>query len=232
MSTEVNPSREGFQGPALGGVQGQSPWLLRVLTFLSPAFPTGAYAYSHGLEWAVEAGDVTGRETLTAWIADLLAHGSLWSDSILLRHVWRADVETLAAHASACAPTRERQEETLAQGAAFLRAAGVWFDLPQDIPMPLPIAAGLGLRQAGLEESTACLAFLHAAVASLVSAGVRLVPLGQTDGLRSQAALESAIMDTAQRTGDASLDDIGGVCLRADIAAMRHETQHTRLFRS
>jgi urease accessory protein len=217
--------------------------LQRLLTWLSPAFPTGGFAYSHGLEWVVEAGDVTNRAQLVEWLSDLIAHGSLWSDSILVRHACRtrepAALHELAAFASACAASRERQEETRAQGAAFRRAIAVWHGMPEpptqgedDICWPLPVALGAAFRAEGLDEDTACLAAMHAAVAALVSAAVRLVPLGQTDGLRAMAALETLVLHTTQRSRNATLDEIGGNCMRSDIAAMRHETQQTRLFRT
>ena len=217
--------------------------LQRLLTWLSPAFPTGGFAYSHGLEWAVEAGDITNRAQLVEWLSDLVAHGSLWSDSILIRHACRivepAALHELAAFACACAASRERQEEMLAQGAAFRRALAVWHETPEplmrgdgDACWPLPVALGAAFRAERLDEDTACLATMHAAVAALVSAAVRLVPLGQTDGLRAMAALETLVLQTTQRSRSATLDDIGGMCMRADIAAMRHETQQTRLFRT
>jgi urease accessory protein len=206
--------------------------LLRLLTFLSPAFPTGAYAFSHGLEWAVEAGDVTDATTLTAWIGDLLERGSLRNDAILLRHAWRGahDANELACISIALSASRERADEACAQGNAFQRAARPWLGQAPDLP--LPVAVGIALRRIGADERTVCLAYLHAAVANLVSAGVRLIPLGQTDGLRVQASLEDSIIELADRTAAADLDDLGGVCLRADLAAMHHETQATRLFRS
>jgi urease accessory protein len=217
--------------------------LTRLLTWLSPSFPTGGFAYSHGLEWAVEAGCVTNRAQLEAWLSDLVAHGSLWSDCILIRHACRAgdpaSLHELAAFACACAASRERQEEMLAQGAAFRRAVAVWHASPEPETLadgepcwPLPVALGAAFRSEGLDEQTACLAALHASVANLVSAAVRLVPLGQTDGLRALAALEPIVLQTAQRSRDATLEEIGGMCLRSDIAAMRHETQQTRLFRT
>lgn len=217
--------------------------LQRLLTWLSPAFPTGGFAYSHGLEWAVEASDITDRAQLADWLSDLIAHGSLWSDLVLMRHACRtgdaAGLHELSAFACACAASRERQEEMLAQGAAFRRAIAVWHEMPEPLVRgdgeacwPLPVALGAAFRAEGLDEDTACLAALHASVAALVSAAVRLVPLGQTDGLRVVASLEALMLHTVQRSRTATLEQVGGVCLRSDIAAMRHETQQTRLFRT
>ena len=212
--------------------------LLRLLTWLSPAFPTGAYAYSHGLEWAVEAGDVRNEHALHDWIETLLHHGSARSDAILLRHAHRAETASALAEvaelAAAAQPGRERRAETLNQGDAFAIAATVWgAPLLEGLrPVAYPVAIGALARAQGVPEHPAATAFLHAFTANLVSAAVRLVPLGQTAGLRVLARLEPAIAAVAQHTAAATLDDIGGACFRSDIASLRHETQYTRLFRT
>ena len=219
----------------------QTP-LLKLLTWLSPAFPTGAFAYSHGLEWAVESGDIPTESALTTWLEDLLRHGPGRTDAILLRHAHRApDLPALAAVAelaAAAQPTRERQAETLGQGAAFTLAAAVWGApllaalAAAGTPTPYPVAVGALARAHAVPEDDAALAALHAFTANIVSAAVRLVPLGQTAGLRVLARLEPAITAVAAESRNATLDDLGGACFRSDIAAMRHETQYTRLFRS
>jgi urease accessory protein len=213
--------------------------LLRLLTWLSPAFPTGGFAYSHGLEWSVECGDVTNEANLTDWLGDILQHGALWSDAILLRHAYRANPEqlkNLAELAAALAPGRERRLETLAQGAAFRQAAKPWpcdaFADFSDEPMTYPIAVGALASAHRVDEDAATIAFLHAAIANIVSASVRLIPLGQDAGLRVQAELESKILQVSQATVAMTLSDLGGACWRTEIAAMRHETQYTRLFRT
>ena len=210
-----------------------------MLTWLSPAFPTGGYAYSHGLEWAVEAGDLRDEAGLLRWAADVIAHGSGRTDAILLRHSYRAaDLTNVAELAAAAQPCRERRIETLAQGDAFAIAAQVWGAPLLDrlradgLPIAYPVAVGALARAQGVEEDLAALAFLHAFAANLVSAAVRLVPLGQTAGLRTLAALEPMLAAVAGDTRHATLDDLGGACFRSDIAAMRHETQYTRLFRT
>jgi urease accessory protein len=210
---------------------------MRLLTWLSPAFPTGAYAYSHGLEWAVETHDIRDGDTLRVWLGDVIEHGTARTDTILLRHAHRAanDPGTLGeivALALATAAGRERYDEALAQGRAFLRAAAGWGvpDLPEDTPYAVAVGAMAGAH--GIDEDTATGAYLQTVVSNLISAAVRLVPLGQTTGLRTLAALEPLILRTAAATNQATLDDLGGCALRSDLAAMRHETQYTRLFRS
>ena len=213
--------------------------LALLLTWLSPAFPIGSFAYSHGLEWAVEAGDVSDEATLAGWISDVLALGSGRSDTILLRHAHRADaagLRVVAELAEAAQPCRERRDETVGQGTAFALAGLVWGgSILAEIGLErvaYPVAFGALAAANGVDEDAAALGFLHAFAANLVSAAVRLVPLGQTAGLRTMAALATVIAGVAEATRGAGLDEIGGACFRSDIAAMRHETQYTRLFRT
>ena len=213
--------------------------LIKLLTWLSPAFPTGNFAYSHALEWAVESNDVTSEPTLEAWLHDLLTHGSGHTDAILLRHAHRATTPTQLAHlaelAEAATPTKERRAETLALGDAFTIATQLWpaplLDA-QPHPVPYPIALGARASAHHIPEDANTTALLHAFATSLTSAAIRLIPLGQTAGLRVVARLEPTIHATAQATKSLTLEDIGTACFRADIASMRHETQYTRLFRT
>jgi len=210
-----------------------------LLTWLSPAFPTGAYAYSHGLEWAVEARDVGDEAGVANWLADVIAYGAGRSDAILLRQAYRArtaaTLNAIAEFAAAMQPCAERRLESLAQGTAFALAGQVW-GAPLLAALPgqvaYPVAVGALAAAHGVAEDAAALGMLHAFAANLVSAAVRLVPLGQTAGLRILAGLAPLITATARDTVGAVLDDIGGACFRSDIAAMRHETQYTRLFRT
>ena len=211
--------------------------LLRLLAWLSPAFPTGAFTCSHGLEWAVEAGDIRDAGDLRQWLTDILHHGAGRCDAILLRHAYCAakDPAALAAIAelaAAIAPARERLSESLGQGTAFLRAARAW-GLPAitgEAPYPVAVGALAGWHAIG--EDASVIAYLQSFISNLISAAVRLVPLGQSDGLRVLASLEPGILAVAADTRTASLADAGGCAFRADLAAMRHETQYTRLFRS
>jgi urease accessory protein len=215
---------------------------LRLLSWVSPAFPTGGYAYSHGLEWAVEQGSVQNVLSLTAWVGALLQHGSLRNDLILLNAAWQAGhdmarLAEIADFACACASSRERYEETVYQGEAFLKAAAVWQAIPdkaecEGTRWPLPVAQGMVFRKGGVARPQALLAGGYAAVAALVSAAVRLVPLGQTDGLRALAGFEPALIAAVEKAQEQTLDDVGGACFASDLAAMYHETQETRLFRT
>ncbi len=211
--------------------------LIRLLTFLSPAFPTGAFAYSHGLEHAVETNAITNGPTLQAWLENIIEHGTGRADVILLRHAHRAahdaaQLRDLATLAYATAAARERHAESQTLGRAFAAAAAVWGtpDLPADPPYAVAVGAIAAHHHIGENDTAA--AFLQNFTASLISAAVRLVPLGQTTGLQTLAALEPLILATVAATETATLDDLGGCAFLSDIAAMRHETQYTRLFRS
>jgi len=213
---------------------------LKLLTWLSPAFPTGGFAYSHGIEWAVESNDAKSTAGIVAWICDILEHGSGRTDAILLRHAHRAandaaalaEIVELAAALPAC---RERLLETTAQGNAFIAAAKAW---PHPVLAGLageiayPVAVGAIAAAHGIAEDRAVLGFLHAFAANLVSAAVRLIPLGQQAGLRIMAALEPVLVSVTEESRDLTLDDIGTAAIRTDLAAMHHETQYTRLFRT
>ena len=216
---------------------------IRLLAWLSPAFPTGGFAWSHGVEWAVDAGDITSGPTLLAWLDPILRHGSARADAILLRHAHRAanDLDALAAItelALAAQSSRERHAETTGQGNAFRLAAASWHPAILDAlakrepNIPYPIAVGALAGTKAISEDLACAAYLQTLAANLISAAVRLVPLGQSAGLAVLAALEPAITATTAETRTATLADLGTICFRSDLAALRHETQYTRLFRS
>jgi urease accessory protein len=217
------------------------------MAWLSPAFPVGAFSYSGGLEWAVEAGDVKDASSLRRWLAFIIGEGGIFCDAAIFAHAHRAAAEgddallrATAELAVALAPSRERHLETTGQGRAFVDAArAAWpcaaLDRLAEVwhgSVAYPLAVAVTAAGHGVPLAPALHAYLHAAAGNLISAGVRLIPLGQTDGQRVLAALEDAIAAAAARATGTALDDIGGAAFRADLAAMRHETQYTRLFRS
>lgn len=221
--------------------------LYRLLAWMSPAYPVGAFSYSHGLEWAVEAGDIKSLSTLIDWLTAVLRQGSGIADATFCAHAHRAvttgDATAFAAVAElalAFQPSKERRLEATAQGNAFMAAteaawpaeklALVRASWPDAVAYP--VAVGAATAAHGIDESTAVQALLHAVAANLISAAVRLVPLGQTDGQRALVALEAVVTETGAAARRLALDEIGGHALRSDIASMRHETQYTRLFRS
>ena len=206
---------------------------LLLLTWMSPAFPTGGFAYSHGLEWAIESGAVTSGPALTDWISDLLTRGSGWNDAVLFARCWEDSAEELNALALALATSRERHLETTQIGRAFRISAGVVAaPMLDDDEIAYPVAAGAACAAMKIDKTAALLAWLQGFAATLTSVAVRLVPIGQTAGLEVLRDLGPVIATTAERAAHASLADLGAITLAADIAAMRHETQHSRVFRT
>ena len=220
-----------------------------LLAWLSPAFPVGAYTYSHGLEWAIEDGTVGRAADLEQWLGAVLRHGGGRNDAILFAHAHRAawddrvqELRDIAALAAAFQPSRERHLEATAQGRAFLVAvSGAWSNdrlahlaevLGADAAIAYPVAVAIAAAAHRIPIDMALVACLNAFVANIVSAGIRAIPIGQTDGQRVIAALAPVCREVAEAAAVADLDELGGMALRADIASMKHETQYTRLFRS
>ena len=207
--------------------------LLLLLTWMSPAFPTGAFAYSHGLEWAIDQRAVTTGTELKGWIADLLTRGSGWNDAVLFARCWQDDAGELNELALALASSRERHLETTQIGRAFRIAAGIFAEPAlDDEEIAYPVAAGTACATMGIDKDHALLAWLQGFAATLTSVAVRLVPIGQTAGLEVLRDLAPVIARTAERAAAATLDDLGAITLGADVAAMKHETQHSRVFRT
>ena len=213
--------------------------LLRLLTWLSPAFPVGAFAYSHGLERAIHDGVLRDRETLVEWLSDLLVSGSGWNDGVLLAESWREAVSgepvCTAELAEALAGSRERHMETMLQGEGFAQAVEAWAKAtPSGVRSDLsyPVAVGAAAARHNIELEPVLAAYFHAFASNLVQAAVRLIPLGQSDSVAAMAALEPVVSDLAVKASASSLDDLGSATLMSEIMAMRHETQYSRVFRS
>lgn len=207
--------------------------LLSLVQWLSPAFPTGAYAYSHGLEFEISTGRVTSAQDLAHWLEQILTFGAGWQDAILLAHALDAgaDLDALAGFARALAPSAERLQETMEQGTAFARVTAAITGQVL-VEGPLPVAVGQAAAGLGLPKGQVIGLYLHAFAANLVSVGVRFVPLGQTEGQRVLAGLHPLIERLGISAATAPLDDITTSTLRADLAAMGHETMSTRIFRT
>lgn len=207
--------------------------LLTLTQWLSPGFPTGAFAYSHGLEQVIHDEVVRDVASLEHWLADVLRFGSGWQDAVLLAQALApgADHDALDATARALQTGFERSQETLEQGAAFSRtvAAMTGRALP---PRALPVAVGEAALPLGLPPEQVVALFLQAFAGNLVTIAVRHVPLGQTEGQGVLARLATVIADIAPRAAHATHEALGSSTFAADLAAIRHETKETRLFRT
>ncbi len=224
-----------------------NPATLPLLVWLSPSFPVGAFAFSHGLEWAVEAGDIHDADSAGQWLSDLLQYGSGYSDCCSVALAWQAatDVDgdrlrALAELTCAMQPSSERRLEATMQGQAFMLAAhSAWLRPAMETLKPAladgvtyPVALGLVAASHAIPLEQTVSGFALSFISNLVSALVRLGPLGQTDGQRVIAALLPLIGTISHEATAAGLADLGSCAFRSDIASMRHETQYTRLFRS
>jgi urease accessory protein len=217
--------------------------LLRLMTWLSPAFPVGGFAYSHGLESAIAERAITNAATLSAWLETLLLRGSGWNDLVLFAEGFRAEVARDGARmvavcelATALGGSMERRAETRALGMAFDAAALPWRDggTPAADPAeaPYPVAVARLAAGAGIALPSALAAYAHGFCANLVAVATRLVPLGQSQMVAVLHRLEAAQIEAAGRAESSTLDDLGSSAILSDIAAMRHESMTTRLFRS
>ena len=247
--------------------------LLLLLNWMSPAFPTGAFAYSHGLEWAIDSGVIADADDVESWIGDLITRGSGWNDAVLFARCFEDDATALNEFALALTTSKERHLETTQLGRSFAIAAAIFIapqrtssrrkpgppdasrrtyylaensqgvpacagmtekrmNVADEGPLAYPIAAGTACAAMGIERHHALLAYLQGFATALTSVAVRLVPLGQTAGLEILRNLMPVISETARRASTATLDDLGAITIVADIAAMKHETQFSRVFRT
>jgi urease accessory protein len=224
--------------------------LLRLQSWLSPAFPMGSYSYSHGLEWAVDAGQICDRKSLVDWLEADLRYGSGRSEAIFFSEAWRCAIDEnrlklseIAELAAAVRGTSELALESSHQGAACLATLRqVWPDLVLDwlseilrehhVQPALAIVLGVALAREGIQVSLALPAFLQSYIANLVTAGLRLIPLGQTDGQFAIAELEGAVQAASTQAENCTIADLGSAAFMVDLASTAHETQYTRLFRS
>lgn len=207
--------------------------LLLLLNWMSPTFPIGSYAYSHGLEQAIVDGRVQTQDDVEEWIGDLLLSGSAWNDALLFAACWQVETNAVNEMALALCGSAERYMETTQLGRSFNIAAAVWTnaEFPDDV-IAYPVAAGRACCAMGVPQMDAASAFLQGFAAALVSVAVRLVPLGQTSGLKVMRGLAPKIAATAARACAASLDDLGSNCVASEIAAMKHEALQPRIFRT
>ncbi|MCL4105302.1 UNVERIFIED_CONTAM: hypothetical protein GTU68_055433 [Idotea baltica] len=200
--------------------------LLTLTQWLSPGFPIGSFAYSHGLETAIAKEDVRDTQSLKIWLSDILQFGSGAVDATLLCLTIRG--EDVADEAIALAASKERLEETLSQGQAFAKLTDV--NAPR--PIALPIAVGHAARSLDLPPTDIAALYLQTMMSNLVTIAVRAIPLGQSAGQAVLADLAPLISQIASNAVSCDLDDIGSAAFRGDIASMVHETQEIRLFKT
>lgn len=217
---------------------------LRLLQLVSPSLPVGAFTYSQGLEWAAECGWVADEPTLRAWIESLLESSMAYLDLPVLARLYRAaktaDGEALAYWSDYLVASRETGELRLEERNRGRAMASLLPELGIPVSeehLPLFRQCQLaGFAQAAqhwqipLEDAAAgyCWGWLE----SMTLAGVKIIPLGQSAGQRTVAALTIRVPEIV-RTGLAVGDEqIGAACTAQAIASSLHETQYTRIYRS
>ena len=242
MTTSIEPGAAQPQSFASGD-------LYRLMAWFSPSYPIGAFSYSHGIEYAIEAGYVKDVATLSGWIAHILRRGAGFTDAVLLKEAYAAAgdlarLDELADLAAAWRGTQEMALESSQQGGSFLsvtRAAWNAAEKPvlddfarlrADRPVALSIVIGLAAAVHRLDLKAVVAAYLHAFAANLVSAAVRIIPLGQPDGQRALAALLPVVDSVVDCALACPLEECGAAAPMVDLCSMMHETQYTRLFRS
>ena len=206
--------------------------LITVMQWLSPAFPIGGFAYSHGLEWAINKGYVSNREELKKWISDLLEYGSLKNDAILIKLVLQgSDPKEINELAMALCPASERLSETQLQGGAFCKIMREVWSLEID-ELTLPIALALAAKNESIDQNLVVPAYLHSFCSNLISVAMRLIPIGQTDGQKTLRELSPLISDSVRAVAKSDKDDLGSACFLSDVSAMQHEYLQPRVFKT
>lgn len=209
--------------------------MLTLAQWFSPAYPLGAFAYSHGLETAIQQGNVATANDLVVWLRGVLEHGAGRNDCILMCAAYRCDTDAelrdVADHARAFCCSAERLRETELQGAAFCQTTSAISQAKAE-DLPLPVAIGSAARQHDLPLETTAAMYLHSFTSNLISAAVRLVPLGQTEGQKALFSLAPLCKSIASQSLHSTLADLSGLAFLSDIASMKHETLEPRIFRS
>ena len=206
--------------------------LITVMQWLSPAFPIGGFAYSHGLEWAINKGYVSNREELQKWVSDLLEYGSLKNDAILIKLVLQgSDPKEINELAMALCPASERLSETQLQGGAFCKIMREVWSLEID-DLTLPIALALAAKNESIDQNLVVPAYLHSFCSNLISVAMRLIPIGQTDGQKTLRELSPLISDSVRAVAKSNKDDLGSACFLSDVSAMQHEYLQPRVFKT
>ncbi len=210
--------------------------VIRLQSWLSPAFPTGSFSYSHGLEAAIAEGWVTDEASLQEWLSGLVQAGPGWNDCVLLAESWHRHgnekaLFEIAILAKALCFSRERLMETTSLGDAFLKAAQAWAGVPNlSDDCPLPVAVGACAGATGVDLVSTLVAFLNAYVSNQIQAALRLMKLGQQGGVEILARMEPLVLETAAKAENSTLEDLASNTVMADIAAMKHETLTGRMF--
>lgn len=219
--------------------------LLSILQLASPALPVGAYSYSEGLEMLIENGTITNSQNLKQWLEAELRYGAMRLDAAVMVRVWQAakvgDVETLRRWnlwLSAARETEELRASAWQMGRSLMQLLGKLqpeiLPLADAVGIPCNYAIAFGIASAhwNINIQAALLAYLHSWATNLITAGIKLIPLGQTAGQELLLELQGLFSAATVEILALADDDLGCCSWGLSLASMQHETQYTRLFRS
>lgn len=217
---------------------------LRLFQLISPSLPIGGFTYSQGLEWAVDFGWIQNSEQFQAWLESQLDNSLVSLELPMLRYLmlaieqedW-AQFDKLSRELIAWRETKEFRLEEIQRGKALARL------LPElEIHIPAQAEAALARSQLagmalaavhwGIPSDKLALGYLWSWLENAVMAGVKLIPLGQTQGQQLLARMAPSLVASVERSVKVAQSEMGSTTPALAIASSRHEQQYTRLFRS
>ena len=217
---------------------------LRLYQLISPSLPIGSFTYSQGLEWAIEAQWITDAPSLKEWLDSVLNHSIVTLELPILLRLLKAFHDSDEANVArwtqwliACRETSELRKEEQQRGAALAKLLpNLGIDIPQTLALHIAKSQltgfALAAHQWGIDAHKLCYGYCWGWLENIVLAGVKLIPLGQTDGQKLMFELANKIPLSVEKASTLKDFDIHSSTPALAIASSRHETQYTRLFRS
>ena len=205
--------------------------VMTLQAWFSPAFPTGAFSYSHGMESAIHDGLITDAESLKNWIAFLLSHGSGRNDGLFLKAAYEGVAEANALCLALCS-SKERFCETTELGQAFIRVVKASYGVKLPDQAAYPIAVGKAAQEFNLDLTLTIQSYLQAFASNLISVGIRTIPIGQQAGQACLVQLYPVIEKITKKIKIATLDELGSATFVSDLMAIKHEKSAPRIYRT
>jgi urease accessory protein len=219
--------------------------LLCLLQLASPALPVGAYSYSEGLETLIDTGTIENKQSLKHWLEQELRYGAIRLEAAVMVRAYNSaklgDIEALSYWnnwLSAARETEELRSSSWQMGRSLIR---LLLELQPQLaqsanvvgnPCNYAIAFGIAAAHWQIDLSAAILGYLHSWTTNLITAGVKLIPIGQTAGQQLLLEIHANLSSAAQEILALEDDDLNSCGWGLSLASMAHETQYTRLFRS
>ena len=205
--------------------------VMTLQTWFSPAFPTGAFSYSHGMESAIQDNLVKDARSLESWIGSLLSHGSGRNDGLFLKAAYEG-VDDANGLCLALCGSKERLSETMELGQAFSRVVRASYNVKLPDRTAYPVAIGMTAQQIGLDLTLTLQSYLQAFASNLISVGVRTIPIGQQSGQDCLIGLYAVVENITKKIKSESLNELGTATFVSDMMAMKHEKSVPRIYRT